>query len=252
MILQTESFVLRSIDYGETSQIVTLFTRQRGKIAVMAKGARRTSSRFGSSLQPMSYTSVVVYYKPTRGIQTLSESSHLHFFDGITRDLERVSCGLRIVELVYALMQEEEQNQHVFILVLQVLERLNRTHERTENLLFYFQLRFASVLGFEPDIERSAVEALSDTGFLSLETGAVLPGREAGTTSVRPASRRALRAFAVCARADLETVMRMRLDPKTCLELSRLIDDFLRYHVEESFPTRTAKIVGQMLNSPKA
>lgn len=251
MILQTEAFVLRSIDYGETSQIVTLFTRQRGKIAVMAKGARRSGSRFGSSLQPMSYTSVVVYYKPSRGVQTLSESSHLHFFDGITRDLERVSCGLRIVELVYALMQEEEQNPHVFILVLEVLERLNRTHERTENLLFYFQLHFASVLGFAPDIEREALDALSDTGFLSFETGAILTDRSAGGTSIRSASRRALRAFAICARANLDTVMRMRLDQKTCLELGRLIDDFLRYHVEESFPTRTAKIVSQMLNSSK-
>lgn len=251
MILQTEAFVLRSIDYGETSRIVTLFTRRRGKIAVMAKGARRSGSRFGSSLQPMAYTSVVVYYKPSRGVQTLSESSHLHFFDGITRDLERVSCGLRVVELVHALMQEEEQNQRVFILILEVLQRLNRAYERTDNLLFYFQLRFASVLGFEPDIERDAVEALSDTGFLWLETGSILPRRPPGATSLLSASRRALRAFAVCARADLETVMRMRLDPKTCLELSRLIDDFLRYHVEDSFPTRTAKIVGQMLNSSK-
>ena len=246
MILQTEAFVLRSIDYGETSRIVTLFTRQRGKIAVMARGARRSGSRFGSSLQPMSYSSVVIYYKPSRGIQTLSESSHLHFFDGITRDLERVSCGLRIIELVYALMQEEEQNQRVFILVLEVLERLNRTVERTDNLLYYFQLRFASILGFAPDIERNAVEALSETGFLSLETGAILPVRPPHAASVRQASRRALRAFAICARAALETVMRMRLDPATERELSRLIDDFVHYHVEESFPTRAAKIVGQM------
>ncbi len=246
MIIKTEAFVLRSIDYGETSRIVTLFTRRRGKLAVMAKGARRSGSRFGSSLQPMSYCSVVVYYKPSRSVQTLSESSHLHFFDGITRDLERVSCGLRIVELVHALMQEEEQNHRVFTLVLEVLERLNRTHERTENLLFYFQLQFASMLGFAPDVERAAVEALSDTGFLSLETGAILPVRRPEGASIRPASRRALRAFAVCARADLEKVMQMRLDPKTRLEIGRLIDDFLRYHVEESFPTRAAKIVNQM------
>lgn len=246
MILQTEAFVLRSIDYGETSQIVTLFTRHRGKIAVMARGARRSGSRFGSSLQPMSYTSVVVYYKPSRNVQTLSESSHLHFFDGITRDLERVSCGLRIIELVYALMQEEEQNQRVFALVLQVLERLNRAHERTENLLFYFQLRFATVLGFAPDIERDAVESLNETGYLSLETGGITPGRPAGVAAVRQGSRRALRALAVCARSDVDVVMRMRLDAKTQLEMSRLIDDFLRYHFEESFPTRTAEILSQM------
>lgn len=248
MIISTEAIVLRSIDYGETSKIVTLFTRERGKLAAMAKGARRSGSRFGSSLQPMSYSSVVLYYKPSRGVQTLSESSHVHFFDGITRDLERVSCGLRVIELLQALMQDEEQNPRVFNLVLQVLDRLNRTHERTENLLFYFQLRFASILGFAPDIEREVLDALSETGFLSLETGSILANRDMDAGSIRQADRRSLRAFAVCARAELEAVMRMRLDPKTRLELSRLIDDFLRYHVEESFPTRTAKIVGQMMS----
>lgn len=248
MILQTEALVLRSIDYGETSRIVTLFTRQRGKVAVMAKGARRSGSRFGSSLQPMSYTHVIIYYKPSRGVQTLTESSHVRFFDSITRDLARVSCGLRVVELVHALMQDEEQNASAFNLVLEVLERLNRTVERTENLLFYFQIRFASVLGFEPDIHREALDNLADAGVLSLESGTILPQRRAGDRSIRPASRQALRAFAVCARADLETVMRMRLDSTTTRELSRLIDDYLRYHVEDSFPTRTAKIVSQMLD----
>lgn len=251
MILQTEALVLRSIDYGETSQIVTLFTRQRGKLAVMAKGARRSGSRFGSSLQPMSFTHVVIYYKPSRGVQTLTESSHVRFFDGITRNLDSVSCGLRIVELVHALMQEEEQNASAFNLVLEVLERLNRTFERTENILFYFQVRFASVLGFAPDIHREALDHLPEKGVLSLESGTILPQRRAGDRSIRSASRQALRAFAVCARADLDTVMHMRLDPKTSRELSRLIDDYIRYHVEDAFPTRAASIVSQMLDGSR-
>jgi len=251
MILQTEAVVLRSIDYGETSQIVTLFTRQRGKVAAMAKGARRSGSRFGSTLQPMSYTHAVIYYKPSRGVQTLSECSHVHFFDGIMRSLESVSCGLRVVELVHALMQDEEQNASAFNLVLQTLERLNRTVERTDNLLFYFQLRFASVLGFAPDINREALESLAERGILSLENGTISPERVSASGTIRAASRQSLRAFAVCARADLESVMRMHLDPGTRLELSRLIDDYLRYHVEDAYPTRTAKIVSQMLDDSR-
>lgn len=248
MILQTEAVVLRSIDYGETSRIVTLFTKQRGKLAVMARGARRSGSRFGSTLQPMSYTHVVIYYKPTRNVQTLSESSHLRFFDGITRDLESVSCGLRIVELVHALMQEEEANAAAFDLILEVLDRLSRTYDRLDNLLFYFQLRFASLLGFAPDIHRGVLDDLSDSGWLSLETGAVLPVRLAGMGSTQAASRQALRAFAVLARAGLEDVMRMQLNSRTRLEVGRLIEGYLRYQVEDAYPTRTASVVSQMLD----
>lgn len=249
MIIRTEAIVLRSIDYGETSQIVTLFTRQKGKLAVMAKGARRTKSRFGSSLQPMSYIQVVFYYKGSRGIQTLSESSHVRPFHGIMRSLEGLSYGLRIVELVYALLQEEEQNPIVFNLLIEVLERLNRSGTRLENLFHYYQLRLAAVLGFAPNIDREAVEQITGSGgVIALDTGSILPTDPGDAAGVCRASRQALRAFAVIARTDLETVMRMRIDARTLAELSRLIEDFLRYHVEDAYPTRTTRIIGQMLD----
>lgn len=249
MIVRTEAIVLRGIDYSETSQIVTLFTRQKGKLAVMAKGARRTTSRFGSTLQPMSYTQVVFYYKGSRSIQTLSESSHVRPFHGITRSLEGLSYGLRIVELVYALLQDEEQNPTVFNLLVEVLERLSRTGTRLENLFHFFQLRLATVLGFAPDVDREAVEQIPKSGgIIALDTGSILSSDPGDAAGVCRASRRALRAFAVLARADLETVMRMRIDERTRAELSRLIEDFLRYHVEDAYPTRTTRIVGQMLD----
>lgn len=248
MIVRTEAIVLRSIDYGETSQIVTLFTRRKGKLAVMARGARRPKSRFGSTLQPMSYTQVVFYHKGSRSVQTLSESSHVRAFHGLTRSLEGLSYGLRTVELVYALLQEEEENPTVFNLLVEVLERLNRTGTRLENLFHFFQLRLATVLGFAPHIDRETVERIPDGGgVIALDTGTVLPSPPGDSTPVRRGSRKALRAFAVFARTDLETAMRMRVDDRTMIELSRLIEDFLRYHVEEAYPTRTARIVGQML-----
>lgn len=249
MIIRTEAIVLRSIDYGETSEIVTLFTREKGKLAVMAKGARRSGSRFGSTLQPTSYTQVVFYHKSGRSIQTLSESSHVRSFHGIMSSLERLSYGLRIVELVYALMQEHEQNPFVFNLLLESLEQLSRTSGYAENLFHSFQLRFASVLGFAPNVQREALDALPrDGGYLSLETGAVLPPSAVDGSAVRRASRTALRAFAILARADLDTAMRMRTNQKVMTELGRLIEDFFRYHVEDSYPTRSTRIVGQMLD----
>lgn len=249
MIVRTDAVVLRSIDYGETSQIVTLFTRQKGKLAVMAKGARRPNSRFGSTLQPMSYTQVVFYFKGSRSVQTLSESSHVRTFNSISRSLEGLSCGLRVVELVYALVQDEEQNPMVFNLLIEVLDRLNSSADRLDNLYFYFQLRLASILGFAPHIERDDVESIPDSGgLLALETGAVVPSTFGDGAQVRRASRTALRAFAVFARGDLGTVMRMKIDQRTSLDLSRLIEDFLRYHVEDAYPTRTSRIIGQMLD----
>ena len=248
MIIRTEAIVLRTMAYRETSQIVTLFTREKGKLAVLAKGARLMKSRFGSSLQPMSYTQVVFYHRPTRGLQTLSESAHVQPFHHISNDLEKISVGLRIVELVYALMQEEDQNPQVFNLLLEVLGRLDATDAHAANLLPYFQLRLGTALGFAPHFDREAVDHLPNQGgFLTLDAGAILPF-QAMAEAARRASRTALRAFSIFARADLDTVMRMRLSREARRETTILIEDYLRYHVEDAYPSRSDKIISQLLD----
>lgn len=248
-ITRTEAVVLRSLDYGETSQIVTLLTRKKGKLSVIAKGARKTKSSFGATLQPMAYTQVVFYYKPTRELQTLTESSHVESFHRLRRSLQSITVGLRIVELIDALVEEEAPQPEVFGLTVRALRRLNRTEARAANLWPYVQLRFAKLLGIAPAVERASVEAVEDEGFLSKADGGVYP---AGATPEAPrrASRAALRAYAVFARADLDTVMRMELAPEVRSEVEALIRDFLRYHVEEAYPDRSQEVIAQLERSP--
>ncbi|MEP0549074.1 MAG: DNA repair protein RecO [Rhodothermales bacterium] len=246
MIVRTDAVVLRAIEYGETSQIVTLFTRQHGQLTVMAKGARRPKSRFGSSLQPMAYVQVVYYYKPGRGMQTLKEATHVRVLHGTAADMGRITVGLRMVELARVLSQDQEQNVLLFTLLVQSLLRLNDAPERAANVLPYFQLRLAALLGFSPDIDRDAVLALDDGGgVLALDTGAVLPTAAVPKAGLR-ASRAALRSFAVFARADLDTVMRMALDDDLRAEVNRLVDAFLRHHVEDAYPHRVSKVIDQL------
>jgi DNA repair protein RecO (recombination protein O) len=196
----------------------------------------------------MSYCEVVVYFKGSRSVQTLSESSHVRPFHGLTRSLEGLSYGMRVTELVYALMQEEERSLGVFNLLLEVLDRLNRATSRFENIIHYFQLRLATVLGFAPRFDREELERIPGSGgVLSLETGALRRSDPQDGGSVRRASRKALRAFAIFARADLDAVVRLRLDDRTLAELSRLVEDFLRYHVEEAYPMRGTRILGSLV-----
>jgi DNA repair protein RecO (recombination protein O) len=156
-----------------------------------------------------------------------------------------------MVELVRVLSHDEEQNVLLFTLLVQALLRLDGAHERVGNVWPYFQLRLAAVLGFSPDIDREAVLALDDDGgTLALDTGAVLPAPANPKASVR-ASRAALRAFAIFARADLDDVMRLALGPDLHAEVNRLVDAFLRYHVEDAYPHRVSKVVAQLEAPPR-
>lgn len=254
MIVRTEAIVLRSIKYGETSRIVTLFTREKGKLAVMAKGARLTKSKFGSTLQPTAYTQVVFYYRPTRELQTLSESSYVEPFLNIHENLEKLSIGLRIVELTGALMQVEDAQPQVFNLTVEALRRLNAAQARATNVLPYFQLHLTAALGFAPTVERSAVERLPDEGGrLLLKSGRPAPPRSdaaAAPDAERRASRAALRAYAIFARAALDDVMRMELTPALRSEVQGLIDAYLRYHIQEAYPSKSSRVIAELLESP--
>ncbi|WP_103026665.1 DNA repair protein RecO [Salinibacter altiplanensis] len=245
-IVRTKAVVLRSIDYGETSQIVTLFTQKKGKIGVMAKGARRPKSSFGATLQPMAYTQVVFYYKPARTLQTLSESSHVQSFHRLRGSLLTITVGLRIVELVDALMEKEDPQPMAFGLMVRALHRLNHSEVRVGNLWPFVQLQLAQMLGVAPAVERARVEAVTgEEGLLSLADGGVYP---TDATPERPtrASRSALRAYAVCARADLDTVMRLDMAPAVRREVNALVRDFLRYQFDDAYPDRSRSVIAQI------
>ena len=249
MIVRTEAIVLRSIDYSETSRIVTLYTRHRGKVTVMARGARAAKSRFGSTLQPMSYIQVVYYYKATRELQTLSEASHVRPFNDIGRSLEKMAIGLRIMEIASGLL-EEEQSTEIFELLVRVLATLNEIQSHAQNILPYFSLKLSNALGFDPGFTRESVARLPDEGgVLSLDSGEIFPDGSLVPAGKR-ASREVLRAFAICARAEIGPALALDLTAAGRHELESLIDAYLRYHVGGSLPSRSTRVVGRLLDGP--
>lgn len=241
-ILRTDAIVLRSIEYSETSRIVTLYTRDRGRMSVMARGARSSKSRYGSTLEPLSHIQAVVFCKQGRDLQQLTETSHIDVWSGIRTSLPKLEIGYRMLELTSALMHQEESNPGVFTLLASVLSALDATDERTGNLWPYFQLRLAAALGFGPAFDADEVQELTaESARLDLETGRIGTG-----FAGRDGSRRALRAFAVLARARLGDVLRMRLDPPLLREVESLTAAYVGYHVEGAYPNRAAAVFAQL------
>lgn len=252
MIVRTDAVVLHAFDYGETSRIVRLLTRQHGVIGALARGARRPTSQFGSTLQPMAYVQAVYYWRPQRGLQTLKETSHVVRFRRLTAEVDRLTLGLRVVEIARGLLEEGEAHPLALDLVVRTLDGIDESEAHVANAVPWFQLRFASLLGFAPDVQREDVLALGDEGGrLLLESGTLAPlgpsadGLLSAESGVR-ASRAALRAFAVLARTDLDTSTRMRLDPDTRREVEGLVDAYLRVHTEATFPERVRHVTDQL------
>jgi DNA repair protein RecO (recombination protein O) len=248
-IIRTDAVVLRALDYGETSLIATLFTRERGKVGVMARGVRSPRSRFGSTLEPMAHVQAVIHVKPSRELQTLSEASHIRIRPRIGRSVDRLEPAMRSLELVDALMQSDQALPSVLDLLVSVLDVLDTSADTAAdgaaNAWPWFALHLASLLGLSPRVDRASLERIPDGGaWLMLETGTV--SEERGTGEALRAGRAALRAFGISVRADLAAAMRMRMDAPVRHELDRLVDGYMRYHVEDAWPERAARVFGRM------
>src|SRR5436309_2774306 len=133
-IVTTDAIVLKSMKYRETSKIVAFYTRKFGKISAIVKGARRSKSKYGSSLEPMSYVSVVIYKKEGRELQTVSQCDVMKPFRHLADDLDKIAVGLSVIELVSIVAHEEEENTLLFLLVIDIMAALNDATRNPSNL----------------------------------------------------------------------------------------------------------------------
>jgi DNA repair protein RecO (recombination protein O) len=248
MIVRTDGVVLRAFDYGETSRIATVLTRSHGVLGLLAKGARRPTSRFGSALQPAAHLEIVFYHKEGRGLQTLSQTSHATRFGNLAADLGRLTPAHRLLEVVRALIPEGDPQPIALALLVYALEWIDgvASPNRAANAVQWFQLRLAAAQGFAPDIVREDVLAIGEAGgVLRLDTGSVhAPDHSDGAG--RRASRAALRALAVLSHAGLDDAGRMRLDPATRAEVEDLVDAYVQYHAGHALPTRVRRVASQI------
>ena len=151
MIAKTEAIVLRSRKYRETSKILNLYTKEFGKLSVIAKGARGPKSKFGSSLQPLSHVSTVLYKHDHRELHLLTQCDSVTQFRRLAEDLEKFTAAMSVVEMVEYVAHGEERNEQLFGLALSVLKAINEAEKNAINIQYYFELHLSDVLGFKPN-----------------------------------------------------------------------------------------------------
>lgn len=177
MALQkTEAIILRSINHGETSKILNLYSRSRGKITVMAKGARSIRSRFGGTLETLNYVSLLYYEKENRDIQIVSQVDLLAGFSRLKADLERTAFGLAVCELINQLEVGQESNPLLFRLVHSALTQMNASAGEVSNIFRAFQLHLFDIMGFRPHFETCTACGIvvAGTAAFDLQEGGLL------------------------------------------------------------------------------
>jgi DNA repair protein RecO (recombination protein O) len=123
--LKAEALVLRQVDYGESDRVVTLLTRERGKLGAFARGARASRRRFGGALEPFTLVAAELVERRGGDLWTLESVSPARAFGGIRGDLARIACAAHACEVARALVRDAEPHPELFETLVAYLARLD-------------------------------------------------------------------------------------------------------------------------------
>ncbi len=121
-LYRDEAIVIRTYKLGEADRIVVLFTKGRGKVRAVAKGVRKTTSRFGARLEPTSHVGLQLY--EGRNLDTITQAETLDHFRAIRDDSERIGRASSLLEAVDHITEEREPNARLYTMLVGALRAL--------------------------------------------------------------------------------------------------------------------------------
>jgi len=234
MLIKTEGVVIRTRDYGESHKLVWLFTREQGKVSVMARGAKKPKSRFSAVTQPFTHGEYV-WFSGGSGLPTLSQADLIHAHHLLRSDLEKTAIAAYLSELLDRLTEEKEPHPHMFALWTSTLSLLE-TETDADILRHIFELKVLEMAGYRPYLDgctrckRAVLPvrfSVRHGGFLCLDCASHDPAS-------LPLSEASARILKLLQRAVPDRLGEVRVKEETKQQL----DNALRAFIDEYVPVR--------------
>ena len=164
---KTEAVVLRSFRLGEADRVLHLYTLDRGRVGAVAKGVRKTKSRFGARLEPLSHVELMLHQGGGE-LQTVTGVQLLESHRAAREEPYRLSAGLIGAEAMLRLFPEQEANERAFRALTRFLDLLDELEPgdgraSVDSLVLSFQLKLLWVSGYLPHVT-SCAECGAETG----------------------------------------------------------------------------------------
>jgi DNA repair protein RecO (recombination protein O) len=222
-----QGIVLRGYSFGEADRIIVLLSPNHGKLRTVAKGVRKTKSRFGGRLEQFTHVDVVLY--EGRNLDTITQVSTISAFPGLRADLDAILAASTMVEAVDSVVQEDEPSHRIFLLLQRGLKALE-AGVRGADLVTAFLLRLTDAIGLAPALEHCASCGTDQhLDRFSLAGGGVVCNGCATEGAVR--LRAGLTAYlAALASADFEDLP--DIDPVLSTDAVGITRRFIEYHVD--------------------
>jgi DNA repair protein RecO (recombination protein O) len=228
---KASALVIRGSDFSETSKIVTLWTREFGKVRALAKGGRRLKSSFDVALDLLTVCGIVFIRKNTTSLDLLTEAQVQERFPQLRRDLAGLYAAYYVAEMLNDWTQDYDPHAVLFDEALATLRNLGQPGVLAGPCLAHFELVLLRELGYGPALDFCADcgEALSGPGLaFSAAGGGVLCAacqpRQRDRRPLADATRRALERLQATGEAWREVQ-----DPHLRAEVRQILDHYVTY-----------------------
>ncbi len=141
--------IIRTTDWSETSRIATFFTREFGKVRVLAKGGRRIKSNFEVALDLLGVCSIVWLRKPQGGLEILTEARSEERFNGLRNNLPNLYAAYYLAELVNEGLQDYDPHPELYERTLEGLRLLDQKNDPVA-VVCWFELLWLAEIGYRP------------------------------------------------------------------------------------------------------
>ena len=232
-VYQTEAIIIKRTKLGEADRILTLYTRDYGKLKAVAKGTRRPKSKLGGHVELLTHSLLLL--ARGKNLDIITQAQTIDSFLPLKDDLQRMSYGLYVSELIDAFTAEHIENRNLIDLFLNTLHQLCQT-KKNETVLRYFELHLLEYAGYRPQLQRCAncdSPLKPQTNyFSSSEGGAICNGCSYEEPVARPLSLNALKVLRLWQNCDYEAASKVNINPELSLELEQVMREYIRYLLE--------------------
>ncbi|NLV16223.1 MAG: DNA repair protein RecO [Syntrophomonadaceae bacterium] len=226
----TEALVLKAFDLREADQILTVFSRDLGKIPVVAKGVKKPQSSLRGMVQPFCMSQF--YLTRSGEMYLMTQGKIIRFFGNIREDLDKTLQALYILELLDKSLADYDPHPRLFKLTAEVFNYLE-DNPASLILLNFFEIHLLNMLGFSPVLHRcSNCGQTEDLSFFSSSSGGVVCGRCAPSLkadAIMPAVQAVLNTLS---RSGINILPRLRITSAVQKQVERVLEGYLEYYLE--------------------
>lgn len=236
MYLKTEGIVLRETEYKDNDKLLTVLTRNNGKITVKARGVKSRTSKLKAACQLFAFSEFTLLDYQGRFVATEAVAKEL--FPGLREDIELLSLASYFAQVAEVVSQEDDPNPDLLSLLLNSLYALSKLKLSQKLVKAVFELRVCCLAGYLPDLRGCTVCGRKDADRFNITQGVLQCGtcRAEGLDGIRmPVSAGTLEAMRYITASSPRKLFSFSLSEASLEELNGITESYLCTRLERGF-----------------